>query len=141
MDELDSNREIKMNSKTSEVQVKEQFRVVIDREANEALETFVLHVNGSGENSRITKSELANYVFKNMDVFLDDADIVAMRALYFDPKKALEGILKGATSGDGLPDDLREALLKHCGIKPATKEKRAKKLSTLRSVDISSTGS
>lgn len=36
---------------------------------------------------------------------------------------------------------LREALLKHCGIKPAAKEKRPKKLSTLRPVDISSTGS
>jgi hypothetical protein len=129
-----------MNNEKANLRPQEQFRVVIDREANDALETFVTHVNSNMENSRITKSELANYVFKNMDVFLDDADIAAMRALYFDAKRALEGILKGAGSGEDLPQNLREALLKHCGIKPTTKEKQAKKLSTPKLVDNSKVG-
>lgn len=62
------------------------------------------------------------------------AEVGEIRAIFFDARKALEVILKGATSPEDLPEDLRDALLKHCGIRPATKEKKSK-LSTPKLVD------
>jgi hypothetical protein len=120
-----------MNQEKSEHQSKEQFRVVINREANEALEAFLGEVLNSGENSKVNKSDIANYVFCRLGKLLGATEIGEIRSLFFDAKKALEVILKGASSSDELPEDLREALLKHCGIKRQPKEKAAKKLSTV----------
>ena len=120
-----------MSSEKSDVQPKEQFRVVINREANEAIEAFVEKLSQGGNTWKITKSDLANYLFTSLENLIDDSHIAEIRARYFDAKKALEGILKGAGTGDELPENLREAVLKHCGIKPGTREKRPKKLSTV----------
>jgi len=117
------------NEETNQ-QSKEQFRVVIDREANQTLEHFVAQMNNETEASKVTKSDIANYVFSRLNDLLPASEIVEIRARYFDARKALEGILKGAGSGEELPQNLREAVLKHCGIKPTTKEKRTKKLCT-----------
>ena len=125
-----------MNQEKSERQPKEQFRVVINREANEGLERFVETLAAGSESSKISKSDLANYVFCRLEKFLGATEIAEIRSIFFDAKKALEGILKGANGSDELPDELRQALLKHCGIKAATKEKRARK-STSSNVDNS----
>lgn len=119
-----------MNQEKSELQAKEQFRVVINREANDALEAFVLDVNSGGDSTQISKSDLANYIFMNLKDLINSGSIDEIRALYFDAKKALEGILKGATKGKDLPENLRDAILKHCGIKSPMRERRTKKLST-----------
>ena len=124
-----------MNSEKPEVQPKEQFRVVISREANEAIEAFIEKLASGSDSSKITKSDLANYIFTSVGIILNESHISEIRARYFDAKKALEGILKGATSCDDIPHNLREAVLKHCGIKPGAKEKRIKKLSTPKLVD------
>jgi len=124
-----------MNQEKPESQSKEQFRVVINREANEALEAFVVQVNAGGETFKVAKSDLANYVFSHLNDLLNANAVAEIRAIYFDAKKALEGILKGSTDGSDLPQELREALLKHCGIKSSAREKRPKKLSTPRLVD------
>lgn len=121
-----------MNKENNESQPKEQFRVVIDREANDALESFVAKLNTDSDTSKVSRSDIANFFFQRIDDLVTDAEIADIRAKYFDAKKAIEGILKG---GAGLPGEIQEALLKHCGIKPATKEKRAKKLSTPKLVD------
>lgn len=126
-----------MNQERPEAQTKEQFRVVINREANESLEAFVGTLTDGNESSKITKSDLANYIFCRLERFLGAVEISEIRSIYFDAKKALEGILKGAGGGDELPEELRQALLKHCGIKAVTREKRPKK-STSSSVDNSS---
>ncbi len=125
-----------MNQEKSERQPREQFRVVINREANEALERFVETIADGSESAKISKCDLANYVFCRLGKLLGAAEIGEIRSLFFDAKKALEVILKGANNSEELPEDLREALLKHCGIKPALKEKRPKK-STQLDVDKS----
>ena len=130
-----------MSSEKSEVQSKEQFRVVINREANDSLEAFVSKLASENESSKISKSDVANYVFCRLGKLLGATETAEIRSLFFDAKRALEVILKGATSSEELPEEVREALLKHCGIKPPLKEKRPKRLSTLKAVDISSTGS
>jgi len=126
-----------MNQDKSERQPKEQFRVVINRESNEALEKFVETLADGSESSKISKSDLANYVFCRIERFLGATEISEIRSIFFDAKKALESILKEANGSDELPDELRQALLKHCGIKANTKEKRPRK-STSSTVDNSS---
>ncbi len=111
---------------------KEQFRVVIDREANDALEAFVGRLNSDPLATKLSKSDVANYLLQCIDRHLKESEIAEIRAIHFDPKKALEGLLR---AGDDLPQNLREAVLKHCGIKPVPKGKQAKKLSTPVLVD------
>jgi hypothetical protein len=124
-----------MNQEKSEHPPKEQFRVVINREANEAIEAFVRKMVSGSDTSKISKSDVANYIFCRLGKFLGASEIEEMRSIFFDAKKALEGILKGATSSEELPEELRDALLKHCGIKSASKEKRQKKLPTPKLVE------
>lgn len=124
-----------MNSENPGSQPKEQFRVVINRESNEAIERFLVSVNDDGNSTKVTKSDLANFLFERLNEILTDADIAEIRRRFFDAKKALEGILK---NGEDLPAHLREAVLKHCGINPTTKEKRPKKVSTPKLVDNNS---
>lgn len=121
-----------MESKETNSQPKEQFRVVINREANEVLENFVAILNEGATTSKISRSDVANYLFSRLERFLKESEIGEIREICFDAKKALEGLLKG---GEELPEHLREVLLKHCGIKPTTKEKRGKKLSTPKIVE------
>lgn len=115
-----------MNQEKSEHQPKEQFRVVINREANEALEAFLAKLADSDESMKVTRSDVANYIFGRLEEIIGESKILEIRALYFDAKKALEVILKGASTSDELPDELRQALLRHYGIKMQSKEKRPK---------------
>lgn len=121
-----------MKDEIQKPQPKEQFRVVIDREANDALENIVAKLNQEPGAHKLSKSDVANFVLQRIEEMLGEAEIADIRATYFDPKIALEGILK---NGNSLPEEIENALLKHCGIKPTTKEKRAKKISTPKLVD------
>ena len=85
-----------MNQEKPTGQPKEQFRVVINREANESIEAFVENLTDGNESSKITKSDLANYVFCRLGKFLGATELSEIRAIYFDAKKALEGVLKEA---------------------------------------------
>lgn len=113
---------------------KEQFRVVINRDANEALESFISMLK-DGSSSNITKSDLANYLFKRLDEYLGESEILEIRSLHFDTTQALKALIKQAENGGELPDTLRELLLKNSGIKSSPKEKRPKRLSTVSAVD------
>lgn len=128
-------REKYMNSENPNSKSKEQFRVVINRESNEALEAFLTVLEDGNESAKITKSDLANYVFCRLEKFLTQANVSEIKALYFDPKKALEGILKGASDGQELPEELCSAILKHYGLKPSAAERRPRKVSTSQDVD------
>lgn len=129
-----------MNQEKPERQPKEQFRVVINRDANESIEAFIENLTDGNESSKITKSDLANYVFCRLEKFLGATELSEIRSIYFDVRKALEGVLKEAASSEELPEELRQAILKHYGIKPATREKKQPKLSTVAAVDNSKVG-
>ncbi len=119
----------------SGAQAKEQFRVVINRDANEALEAFIGRLKEGSGSSNITKSDLANYLFTRLDEYLGESEILEIRSLHFDTTQALKALIKQAENGGELPDTLREMLLKNSGIKSLAKEKKAKKLSTVSAVD------
>lgn len=97
----------------------EQFRVVITREANDCLGEAASKVNLGFEAGAVSRSDIANYVFKNLSRHFNDADVKALRTLHFDDKKVLGSILK---SDEALPEEIRRALREHYGI--SEKEKK-----------------
>ena len=74
----------------------EQFRVVIGKEANDRLEEVVKKVMEEGNLVNVTKCDLAEYVFLNLDRLLNDNDIKKIRSLHFDSMKALRQMSRKA---------------------------------------------
>lgn len=87
-----------------------QFRVVVGKEANDALDELVGIVNEGFTAGSVTKSGLATYLFKNAHRFLKKAEISKIRAEYFDERLALENLVRESEASGKLPDDLRKLL-------------------------------
>jgi hypothetical protein len=109
-------------SKTNVNKVQDQYRVVINIEANLALEEAVRKVGESYDGGIIDKSGVANYVFTHIARLISETDIKAMRHLYFDEALVLNTIARKAAKEGKLPDDLKRALREHYGI--VEKERR-----------------
>lgn len=121
-------------SRGSRLERGDSFRVVITREANMLLEQMVAEIC-KGFGCDITKSDVANYVFSNLQKLLSESDIKLIRGLHFDDKKVLGTLLKGE---DDLPDDLRRALRAHYGLSEKEKKRTVRaqsELSTESAVD------
>lgn len=119
----------------SSTDAQEQFRVVINREANDHLELAVAKVCRGFEAGAVTRTDLANYVFRNLAKLLSDADYRALRTLHFDEKKVLGSILK---SENELPEEIRKALRDYYGLAEFAKKRTlraASELSTEKCVD------
>src|SRR6202790_195848 len=117
-------REMNMNLEKTDLQIKEQFRVVIDAVANESIGRMLHRINDGFGAGTVSRSQLANYLFAAFEKMIDEALIGEIRALYFDELKALESLIRKASEGSPLPSEFREILLSHCGFEP--KKKRAK---------------
>jgi hypothetical protein len=100
---------------------REQFRVVISAEANVALEAVLGTVADGFDAGAITKSDIANFVFMNLQKYLLDSDIKTLRGIHFDEKKVLSSLLKNESE---LPQDLKNAIRAHYGL--MDKEKKLK---------------
>jgi len=87
--------------------IKDHNRVVISKDANATLEEVVNMINSGFESGSVTRSELANYTFQNLSKFLSLADIKAVTAQHFDPKKVLNTMLKS-------PNELPEEVQRRC---------------------------
>jgi hypothetical protein len=99
------------------------YRVVITKEANESLEMAVGKVGEGFDAGTITKSDIANYIFKNLAKFFTEMDYKNLRAIHFDEKKVLGSILK---SESDLPEELKKAIRTHYGITDKEKKKISK---------------
>lgn len=125
---------------SSSTDAQEQFRIVINREANDHLEGTVAKVCRGFEAGAVTRTDLANYIFCNLSKFLSDADYKALRALHFDEKKVLSSIIK---SEDELPEEIRKALRDYYGLAEPNRKRSLRttsELSTEKSVDNSTAG-
>lgn len=137
MDNNNLGRRQKADSK-HEVEIAEtrdQYRVVITKEANEAIGGVAALVNADFAAGEVTKSDIANYVFINLSRLLSDSDFKILRAQHFDPKRALSALLK---SSDGLPEELQKTLRTLCGIGDTPKKRTLKpnsELSTTATVE------
>jgi len=102
---------------------KDQYRVVITKDANTYLEELVASINVGLDAATVTRSDIANYLFCNLSRFISDSDIKALRAQHFDAKKALTAMLR---STDELPEEVQRALRLACGISDLVKKRSAK---------------
>lgn len=113
----------------------DQYRVVITKDANEGLESAIAKTNRGFDGCTLSRSDIANFVFKNLNRLLSDSDIKALRSLHFDDKKILHSIIK---SDIELPEEVRRALREHFGVTDSGKRRplRSVELSTASDVDI-----
>lgn len=103
-------------------ETKEQFRVVIQPDANKNLEEIVQRVNEGFDGGEVTKSDIANYIFLQLQRLISESGIKAIRMHYFDEKKCLASILRNENE---LPEELRKAIRIHYGLLNKEKKKSA----------------
>jgi len=119
MDNIEIKKEKKKSNGDSGQEDRDQFRIVITKEANESLEAVVKKVNSGFEAGAVSRTDIAIYVFLSLPKIISDVDIKAIRSQHFDERKVLSSLLK---TSDELPEDLRRALREHYGV--SDKEKR-----------------
>lgn len=105
---------------------KDQFRVVIDHDPNMYLERVLDKLNEGFEGGVITKSDLAIYVFRNLERYISDSDMKEMRSLHFDDRRMLASLLKNADDPTELPDEIRKVLREFYGISEKDKKRGQK---------------
>src|SRR3989338_4759078 len=101
---------------------KEQFRVVIDRGSNEELEKVVKELKEEFEMVNITKSDVANYVFKNLERFISERERRELGHLHFDGIKALSVMMRKYKEGGEVPLEMKKMLREMSG--PFPKERK-----------------
>ena len=110
----------KMQAAKDVVENQDQYRVVIDKEANQSLEAVAAKVNSGFDAGSVTRSDIANYVFMQLEKLISESDVKAIRTLHFNEKKVLASILRGQ---DDLPEEIKKALRAHYGILDKDKKK------------------
>lgn len=100
----------KNSSKNREDKIQTQFRLVVGKDAVVALEELLSTVNNGFTAGSVTKSDLATYLFTNAHRFLKKAEIVKIRAEFFDERVALEHLIQSSESNGKLPEELRKLL-------------------------------
>lgn len=74
----------------------------------------------------ITKSDIANYVFMNLQKVLTDFDLKTLRNMYFDERKVLQGLLKQSTDGTELPLEIKKMVREYYGLSERDKKRSSK---------------
>ena len=100
--------EVKEEKKGKEGQT--QFRLVLTKDSMEALDVVVGLVNEGFTAGLVSRSDLAGYLFKNASRSLSKAELVKVRAAFFDERKALEHLIRESESTGKLPEELRKLL-------------------------------
>ena len=117
----------------------DQYRIVISKEVNDALELAVSKTNADFHGVSVDKSDVGNYLLANATKVFTDSDVKALRYLHFDEKKILRSLLRNAGDDSELPEHLKKAIREHYGITEASKKRSSKttnEISTEKNVDI-----
>jgi 3-oxoacyl-[acyl-carrier-protein] synthase III len=120
------NVEKKNEKSRTETGTGTQCRVVITKEANQELENLVEKIKEGNETVEITKSDVANYVFGNLNKFLSEADIKALKNIYFDERKVLQNLLKQSQEGAELPLEIKRMVRDLYGLGEQSKRRNSK---------------
>ncbi|GEM_PF-2559570 len=94
----------------------DQYRVVIQKESNDALEELVRRTNNGFEGGEVTKSDVVNLLISNHAKSFSDSDIKSLRLLHFDEKKVLRALLRKAGDDGDLPSEIKKVIREHLGI-------------------------
>lgn len=95
-----------MNSEKSDALSKELFRVVVSRDANEALEIVLSKVNAEWDAGKVTRPQLVSHILLRFQAKLSERDIQEIRSHHFDKVAYLESLLKRARETGQLPPEL-----------------------------------
>lgn len=109
----------------------DQYRVVIQKESNEALEELVRRTNDGFEGGEVTKSDVVNMLISNHARSFSDADIKNLRLLHFDEKKVLRALLRKAGDDGDLPSEIKKVLREHLGVADTSKRRVLKSTTEL----------
>ncbi len=126
LEKKEKGKEEKTKKEGSKTGDSTQYRVVIGVEANTELERYLGKASEGKEPVDITKSDLANYVFCNLSRFLSESDLKSIRCQHFDERRVLQSLLKQASDGTELPEELRKAIRDHYGLNDREKRKSPK---------------
>lgn len=116
----------------------DQYRVVISKVANEALEEMMRRANEGFDGGEVTRSDIVNMIAVNYTKSFSEADIKALRNLHFNERKMLKALLRRTGDDGDLPDEIKRALREHFGIAEQGKKRASRnhvELSTERNVD------
>lgn len=116
----------------------EQFRVVLKKDTNIAVENFVEILNKDFIGGKTSKSEVANYVLLNLKRLLSVSDIKVIQNNCFDEKEVLYSLSKSECE---LPESVKIAIREAYGLLDKNKKrvlKQAQDLSTGKAVDNNS---
>ncbi|MCB9072287.1 MAG: hypothetical protein H6623_01600 [Bdellovibrionaceae bacterium] len=106
----------------------QQFRVVLNKDANEALEEITNLINKDFEHGEINKSDIANWVLAKVKSKISTQEIEQIKEDNFDESKVLANLLKNAKSDkNSLPEDVLLALKNHVGLAKGRSKKPSKK--------------
>lgn len=104
----------------------DQYRVVIQKESNHALEELVRRTNEGFDGGEVTKSDIVNLLILNHSKSFSESDIKNLRLLHFDEKKVLRALLRKAGDDNDLPIEIRKVLREHFGFTDGTKRRSQK---------------
>lgn len=101
-------------------------KIAISKDADRALSEVLGRVNDGFEAGRATKQEVASHIISNFSKGCTEAEIHAIRALFFNPILLMEATLKKAKETGVLPDSLRDLLFEQfsAGLPAARKSKK-----------------
>lgn len=88
----------------------EQFRIVVNKQANEKLEEMVEKIKQDCESVSLDRSDLANYVFMNLNKLLGEVDIKKIRNLYFDEERIVKMMARRLKMKEALSDNAKKML-------------------------------
>lgn len=131
----------KTNSRKQKNNEEEQYRVIINKEINDLLESLVSRTNDGFEGGEVSKSEVASLLIQNAAKDFDESNIRSLRSRYFDEKKILRAILRKSGDNGELPENLKKVIREQFGLSEGSKKKSAKNsndLSTSKIVDNNS---
>jgi hypothetical protein len=112
----------------------EQYRLVINKEMNDILESLVFRTNDGFEGGEVSKSELANLLLQNAAKDFGDSEIRILRSRSFDEKKILRAILRKSGDEGEIPENLKKLIREYYGL-DSKERKTSKKLAQTDSKD------
>lgn len=82
-------------------------RVVISKEADDALKALLAKARDGFDGGEIERGDVVSWLLVNHEKLVSDADIKAIRSLHFDEVLALTRLAKVATQSGELSDELK----------------------------------
>jgi hypothetical protein len=110
-------------AKSGEMIEQAQFRVVMNADANAGLDEYVEILNTGFQGGKVTKSDIANYVFARLKGLLSDNDQKVIQNSCFDDKEALRSLAKGENE---LPESVKKAIREAYGLTEVQKKRPTK---------------